>query len=301
VTTFGAISKSKGREIFEVQAVSSVGVALLFTSLIVGVTLSFLVNYPAPAVAGAIVGLYLLFAIKVADQWEKAAVLRLGRYRGLYGPGAFHIIPIVDSISRVVDQRVRVTGVTAESTLTRDTVPTDVDAIVFWIVWNAEKCVLEVQNFQDAVMMSAQTALRESIGRHELSQMITDREMMGRELQRILDEKTNPWGITVQSVEIRDVKIPQALEDAMSREAQAERERRARVILGTAETEISSKFADAAILYKDNPIALHLRAMNMLYEAIKEKGAMVIVPSSAVETMGLGGMLGTTALAGPVK
>jgi len=255
-----------------------------------------LVNHPAPMVVFAIAGLYLLFAIKVADQWEKAAVLRLGRYRGLYGPGPFHIIPIVDSISRVVDQRVRVTGVSAESTLTRDTVPTDVDAIVFWVVWNAEKCVLEVQNFQDAVMMSAQTALRESIGRHELAQMITDREMMGRELQRILDEKTNPWGITVQSVEIRDVKIPQALEDAMSREAQAERERRARVILGTAETEISSKFADAAILYKDNPIALHLRAMNMLYEAIKEKGAMVIVPSSAVETMGLGGMLATTAL-----
>ena len=224
-----------------------------------------------------------------------------GRYRGLFGPGAFHIIPIVDSISRVVDQRVRVTGVSAESTLTRDTVPTDVDAIVFWIVWNAEKCVLEVQNFQDAVMMSAQTALRESIGRHELAQMITDREMMGRELQRILDEKTNPWGITVQSVEIRDVKIPQALEDAMSREAQAERERRARVILGTAETEISSKFADAAVLYKDNPIALHLRAMNMLYEAIKEKGAMVIVPSTAVETMGLGGLLATTALAGQTK
>ena len=301
MTTFGSIAKSKGKEVFEVQAVSSVGVALLFTCLIVGLTLSFLVNHPAPTVAGGIVGLYLLFAIKVADQWEKAAVLRLGRYRGLFGPGPFHIIPIVDSISRVVDQRVRVTGVTAESTLTRDTVPTDVDAIVFWVVWNAEKCVLEVQNFQDAVLMSAQTALRESIGRHELSQMITDREMMGRELQRILDEKTNPWGITVQSVEIRDVKIPQALEDAMSREAQAERERRARVILGTAETEISSKFADAAILYKDNPIALHLRAMNMLYEAIKEKGAMVIVPSSAVETMGLGGMLGTTALAGPVK
>src|SRR5262249_3749079 len=292
VTAFSAIAKSRGREIFEIQPVSSVGAALLFTSVIVGLTLTLLVNPPAPAVGGCIVGLYLLFAVKVADQWEKAAVLRLGRYRGLRGPGAFHIIPIIDSISRVVDQRVRVTGVTAESTLTRDTVPTDVDAIVFWIVWNAEKCVLEVQSFQDAVMMSAQTALRESIGRHELSQMITDREMMGRELQRILDEKTNPWGITVQSVEIRDVKIPQALEDAMSREAQAERERRARVILGTAETEISSKFADAATMYKDNPIALHLRALNMLYEAIKEKGSMVIVPSSAVETMGLGGMLG---------
>jgi regulator of protease activity HflC (stomatin/prohibitin superfamily) len=294
-------AKSKASAASEEPPVSSVGVALLFASVIVGLTLSVLARHPAPIVICGIVGLYLLFAIKVADQWEKAAVLRLGRYRGLYGPGPFHIIPIVDSISRVVDQRVRVTGVSAESTLTRDTVPTDVDAIVFWVVWNAEKCVLEVQNFQDAVMMSAQTALRESIGRHELAQMITDREMMGRELQRILDEKTNPWGITVQSVEIRDVKIPQALEDAMSREAQAERERRARVILGTAETEISSKFADAAILYKDNPIALHLRAMNMLYEAIKEKGAMVIVPSSAVETMGLGGMLATTALGGQTK
>jgi SPFH domain / Band 7 family len=294
-------AKSKGSGISEASSVSSVGVALLFACVIAGLTLSALVNHPAPSVVGAIAGVYLLFAIKVADQWEKAAVLRLGRYRGLYGPGPFHLIPIVDSISRVVDQRVRVTGVSAESTLTRDTVPTDVDAIVFWVVWNAEKCVLEVQNFQDAVMMSAQTALRESIGRHELAQMITDREMMGRELQRILDEKTNPWGITVQSVEIRDVKIPQALEDAMSREAQAERERRARVILGTAETEISSKFADAAILYKDNPVALHLRAMNMLYEAIKEKGAMVIVPSSAVETMGLGGMLATTALGGQTK
>jgi regulator of protease activity HflC (stomatin/prohibitin superfamily) len=294
-------AKSKASAASEEPPVSSVGVALLFASVTVGLTLSVLARHPAPIVICGIVGLYLLFAIKVADQWEKAAVLRLGRYRGLYGPGPFHIIPIVDSISRVVDQRVRVTGVSAESTLTRDTVPTDVDAIVFWVVWNAEKCVLEVQNFQDAVMMSAQTALRESIGRHELAQMITDREMMGRELQRILDEKTNPWGITVQSVEIRDVKIPQALEDAMSREAQAERERRARVILGTAETEISSKFADAAILYKDNPIALHLRAMNMLYEAIKEKGAMEIVPSSAVETMGLGGMLATTALGGQTK
>jgi regulator of protease activity HflC (stomatin/prohibitin superfamily) len=301
MTPFSSSLKTRGASLAEGQPVSSVGMALCFACIAAGLILTFAINKPAPAVVGAALGFYFMFAIKVADQWEKAAVLRMGRYRGLYGPGAFHIIPIVDSINRVVDQRVRVTGVSAESTLTRDTVPTDVDAIVFWIVWNAEKCVLEVQNFQEAVMMSAQTALRESIGRHELAQMITDREMMGRELQRILDEKTNPWGITVQSVEIRDVKIPQALEDAMSREAQAERERRARVILGTAETEISSKFADAAVLYKDNPVALHLRAMNMLYEAIKEKGSMVIVPSSAVETMGLGGMLGTTALAGQVK
>jgi regulator of protease activity HflC (stomatin/prohibitin superfamily) len=301
VLSFIASARAKGITKLETQPVSSVGAALLFACLILGATLAALINNPLPVIIAGVVGLYLLFAIKVADQWEKAAVLRLGRYRGLYGPGAFHVIPVIDSISRVVDQRVRVTDVKAESTLTRDTVPTDVDAIVFWIVWNAEKCVLEVQDFQEAVLLSAQTALRESIGRHELAQMITDRESLGRELQRILDEKTNPWGVTVQSVEIRDVKIPQALEDAMSREAQAERERRARVILGTAETEISNKFADAALVYKDNPVALHLRAMNMLYEAIKEKGSMVIVPSSAVETMGLGGMLATTALAGPVK
>jgi regulator of protease activity HflC (stomatin/prohibitin superfamily) len=176
-------------------------------------------------------------------------------------------------------------------------VPVNVNAIVFWLVWNAEKSILEVQNYEQAIAMSAQTALRESIGRHELAQMVTEREMLGRELQRILDEKTNSWGITVQSVEIRDVQIPQALEDAMSRQAQAERERQARIILGTAETEISDKFAQAAVVYKENPIALHLRAMNMLYEAIKERGAMVIVPSSVVETMGLGGMLGVASLA----
>jgi regulator of protease activity HflC (stomatin/prohibitin superfamily) len=235
----------------------------------------------------------------VAEQWQKAAVLRLGRYIGLRGPGMFVIIPVIDSISQYVDQRVRVTDVKAESALTRDTVPVNVDAIIFWLVWNAEKCILEVSDFDQAITMSAQTALRESIGRHDLAQMITEREMLGKELQRILDEKTNPWGVTVQSVEIRDVHIPQALEDAMSRQAQAERERQARIILGTAETEIASKFAEASMMYVNNPVALHLRAMNMLYEAIKEKGAMVIVPSSAVETMGLGGLLGTASLAGP--
>jgi regulator of protease activity HflC (stomatin/prohibitin superfamily) len=194
---------------------------------------------------------------------------------------------------------VRVASVSAESTLTRDTVPVNVDAIVFWLVWNVEKSILEVENFVEAIVMSAQTALRESIGRHELAQMITERETLGRELQRILDEKTNPWGITVQSVEIRDVRIPQALEDAMSRQAQAERERQARIILGQAETDISANFVKAASAYAENPVALHLRAMNMLYEAIKERGSMVIVPSSAVETMGLGGSLATAALAKP--
>ncbi len=259
-----------------------------------------LTRSPGWVIAGGLTGIYFLLALKVADQWEKAAVLRLGRYKGLRGPGLFFIIPVIDKISGYVDQRIRVTDVSAESALTRDTVPVNVDAIVFWVVWDAEKCILEVENFRQAIQMSAQTALRESIGRHELAQMITERELLGRELQRILDEKTNPWGITVQSVEIRDVHIPPALEDAMSRQAQAERERQARIILGTAETEISSKFAEAALVYADNPIALHLRAMNMLYEAIKEKGSMVIVPSSAVETMGLGGMLATTTLSRPV-
>jgi regulator of protease activity HflC (stomatin/prohibitin superfamily) len=277
---------------------SGPGAALFFACLALGALGSGLAGRPAPLIVLGIVGVYLLFAIRVAQQWEKAAVLRLGRYRGLRGPGIFHVIPIVDSVSGFVDQRVRVTSVTAETALTRDTVPVNVDAIIFWVVWNAEKAILEVESFTEAVTLSAQTALRESIGRHELAQMITERETLGHELQRILDEKTSPWGITVQSVEIRDVNIPKELEDAMSRRAQAERERQARIILGTAETEISDKFATAAAVYADNPIALHLRAMNMLYEAIKEKGSMVIVPSSAVETMGLGGMLGTAALGG---
>ena len=278
--------------------VNGVAIALFVIFLAVGAGLSKWLDSPIPLIAGLVVGFYLLFAIKVADQWEKVAVLRLGRFVGLRGPGWFHIIPIVDRLSRFVDQRVRTASVTAESTLTRDTVPVNVDAIVFWLVWNAEKSILEVEDFVQAITMSAQTALRESIGRHELAQMITERESMGRELQRILDEKTNSWGITVQSVEIRDVRIPQALEDALSRQAQAERERQARNILGQAEKEISESFAQAALTYENNPVALHLRAMNMLYEAIKERGAMVIVPSSVVETMGLSGMLATASLGG---
>jgi regulator of protease activity HflC (stomatin/prohibitin superfamily) len=271
---------------------------LFVASIAIGFAITAAAQSPAGVIAGALVGVYLVFAIKVADQWEKVAILRFGRYIGLRGPGIFHIIPIVDQLSRVVDQRVRVANVSAESTLTRDTVPVNVDAIVFWMVWNPEKSILEVQDFDLAITLSAQTALRESIGRHELHQMVAEREMLGHELQRILDEKTNPWGITVQSVEIRDVQIPSALQDAMSREAQAERERRARTILGLAETEIADKFSQAAATYRDNPVALHLRAMNMLYEAIKEKGSMVIVPSSAVETMGLGGTLATASLGG---
>ena len=281
----------------EKNQVPGIAMALFVIFGGVGLGITTLFGNRLPLIGGLVLGLYLLFSIKVADQWEKVAVLRLGRYLGLRGPGWFHMIPIVDTLSRFVDQRVRTANVTAESTLTRDTVPVNVDAIVFWMVWNAEKSILEVQDFVQAITMSAQTGLRESIGRHELAQMITERESLGRELQRILDEKTNPWGITVQSVEIRDVRIPQALEDAMSRQAQAERERQARIILGQAETEIAAKFEQAATVYQQNPVALHLRAMNMLYEAIKERGSMVIVPSSAVETMGLGGSLATAALA----
>jgi len=280
------------------QDVNGVALLLFVTCVLAGLAVSQAIHRPWPVIAGVLVGLYFLFAIKIVRQWEKVAVLRLGRYVGLRGPGLCHIVPILETLSPYVDQRVRVASVSAESTLTRDTVPVNVDAIVFWLVWNAEKCILEVENFVDAINMSAQTALRESIGRHELGQMITERETLGHELQRILDEKTNSWGITVQSVEIRDVKIPQGLEDAMSRQAQAERERQARNTLGQAETEIADKFAAAAAIYKNDPTALHLRAMNMLYEAIKERGSMIIVPSSAVETMGLGGTLATAALGG---
>jgi regulator of protease activity HflC (stomatin/prohibitin superfamily) len=289
------------RKFCKVPGLSEVGLflfAVCFTSGAIATSIS---QQPFYIGIGGLIGIYLLFAIRVAKQWEKAAIFRLGRYAGLRGPGLFMIVPILDTVSRMVDQRVRVADVTAESALTRDTVPVNVDAIIFWVVWNAEKCILEVEDFYDAIRRSAQTALRESIGRHELAQMITDREVLGHELQHILDQKTNPWGITIQSVEIRDVHIPAALEDAMSRQAQAERERQARIILGTAETEIAAKFAEASKMYIDNPTALHLRAMNMLYEAIKEKGSMVVVPSTAVETMGLGGIMGTAALSKPVS
>jgi regulator of protease activity HflC (stomatin/prohibitin superfamily) len=277
-------------------AVSGPGIAVFLLSLMAGIASSALLQKPLVALLGGVIGLYFLFSIRVISQWQRVALLRLGKYKGLRGPGTFLMIPIVDTLTNRVDQRIRVSSVTAESTLTRDTVPVDVDAAIFWLVWSAEKALLEVQSFEDAISLSAQTALRESIGRHTLAQMLSERETLGLELQKILDVKTTPWGITVQSVEIRDVQIPSALQDAMSREAQADRERHARIILGEAETQVAQKFADAAILYKDNPVALHLRAMNMLYEAIKEKGSMVIVPSSAVETMGLGGMIGTMAL-----
>ncbi len=244
-----------------------------------------------------IIGLYLLFAIKVADQWEKAVVLRFGRFIGLRGPGAFWVIPVVDRTPVWIDHRVMVTPFSAEKTLTKDTVPVDVDAVLFWLVWDAEKAALEVEDYRVAIAWAAQTALREVIGQMELADILVGRARMDRDLQKIIDERTTPWGITVQSVEIRDIVIPQELEDAMSRQAQAERERQARVILGESEKQIAQSFADASESYQGNPTALHLRAMNMLFEGLKEKGALVIVPSSAVDTMNLGGLMGMTSLA----
>jgi len=244
-----------------------------------------------------VIGFYVLLAFKVAEQWEKAILLRLGRFIGLKGPGPFWIIPIIDKIPAWIDHRVMVTSFTAERTLTKDTVPVDVDAVLFWVVWDAEKAALEVEDYRQAISWASQTALREIIGQMELADILVGRARMDEELQRIIDERTTPWGITVQSVEIRDIVIPGALEDAMSRQAQAERERQARVILGESEEQIADSFAKASEAYRDNPTALHLRAMNMLFEGLKERGAMVIVPSSAVDTMNLGGLAGITAMA----
>ena len=250
------------------------------------------------AVAGlSLLAFLILFSLKVADQWEKAVLLRYGRFRGLRGPGMFWIVPVVDRIPMWIDHRVMVTPFSAEKTLTKDTVPVDVDAVLFWHVWDAEKAALEVEDYRAAIAWSAQTALREVIGQMSLADILVGRALMDQDLQKIIDARTTPWGITVQSVEIRDIVIPQDLEDAMSRQAQAERERQARVILGESEKQISQSFADASLAYRDNPVALHLRAMNMLFEGLKEKGALVIVPSSAVDTMNLGGLSGMVSLA----
>jgi regulator of protease activity HflC (stomatin/prohibitin superfamily) len=240
---------------------------------------------------------YLLFALKIAQQWEKAVVLHMGKFQQLRGPGMFWLLPIVDTTPTWIDHRVMVTPFAAEKTLTKDTVPVDVDAVLFWVVWDAEKAALEVADYRAAIAWAAQTALREIIGQMTLADILVGRSKMDAELQEIIDERTTPWGISVQSVEIRDVIIPQDLEDTMSRQAQAERERQARVILGESEKQIAASFAEASQAYKDNPTALHLRAMNMLFEGLKEKGALVIVPSSAVDTMNLGGLSGMVAMA----
>lgn len=238
----------------------------------------------------------LSVSMRIADQWEHAVVLRMGKFQGLKGPGVFFILPIIDSVSAYVDQRVRVSSFKAEQTLTKDTVPVNVDAVVYWTVWNVEKAVLEVQDYQEAIEHIAQTGLRDTIGKHELSTLLQERDKIAEDLQILLDQNTNPWGITCQTVGIKDIAIPVDLAEAMSKEAQAERERRARVILGTAETEIAEKFAQASKEYRNNPVALHLRGMNMLFEGLKEKGSMVIVPSSALETMNLGAIGGLASL-----
>jgi len=247
--------------------------------------------------AGMVIAVAVAASIRIANHWEKAVVLRMGKYIGLKGPGIFLIIPVLDRVYKYVDQRVRVTDFKAEETLTSDTVPVNVDAVVYWMVWDAEKAALEVREYIKAVSYIAQTALRDTIGKHDLADLLQNREKIAEALQTTLDEHTNPWGITCQTVGIKDIVIPSALADAMSKQAQAERERQARIILGTAETEISEKFAQASLNYHNNPVALQLRGMNMLFEGLKEKGSLIIVPSSALESMNLGAIGGLTALA----
>ena len=274
----------------------SITVLVILLGITAGLYFLQYIGVPVAAVLG-VISILFTSSIQIADQWEKAVVLRMGRFSGLKGPGLFFIIPILDRISSYIDQRVRVTEFRAEQTLTKDTVPVNVDAVVYWTVWDVEKAALEVQEYVRAISYIAQTDLRDIIGKHELADLLQDRERIAEDLQKTLDANTNPWGITCQTVGIRDIIIPPGLADAMSKQAQAERERKARVILGTAETEIAEKFAKASEQYVNNPIALHLRGMNMLFEGLKEKGSMVIVPSSALDSMNLGVIGGLTALA----
>jgi regulator of protease activity HflC (stomatin/prohibitin superfamily) len=276
--------------------INIVAFLLLIVPIAMGIVLTVSMSSPWPALAGILVGFTLAQSPRVAKQWERGVVLRLGRYVGLRGPGLFWVVPFVDSVTKWIDQRVITTSFAAEETLTSDTVPVNVDAVLFWLVYDPEKAALEVQEYQQAVSWAAQTALRDIIGRTSLTDLLRGRERIEEELQKLIDSRSNPWGVTVQSVEMRDVVIPESLQDAMSREAQASREKQARVILGQAEVEIANSFAKAAESYHNNPTALHLRAMNMLYEGLKEKGALMLVPSSAVESMGMGGLMGAAAL-----
>jgi regulator of protease activity HflC (stomatin/prohibitin superfamily) len=271
-------------------------IAILLVSVVIGAPVSFATRNATAFIVLIAIGLVLAQAPKIAKQWERAVVLRLGRFVGLQGPGLFWIVPLVDTVSAWIDQRTITTSFAAEQTLTSDTVPVNVDAVLFWMVHDAQKAALEVQDYEQAISWAAQTALRDIIGRTTLTELLRGRERIESELQMLIDQRSNPWGVTVSSVEMRDVVIPGALQDAMSREAQAAREKQARIILGQAEMEIAESFAQAARAYHDNPTALHLRAMNMLYEGLKEKGALMLVPSSAVESMGMGGLLGAAAL-----
>jgi regulator of protease activity HflC (stomatin/prohibitin superfamily) len=273
-----------------------VGIALLAMPIIAGLVVTLNTNNPFPVIGGLLIGLVLMQAPRIAQQWERAIILRLGRFQSMKGPGLFWIVPFVDRIPTWIDQRTITTSFAAEQTLTSDTVPVNVDAVLFWMVHDAQKAALEVQNYMQAVSWAAQTALRDIIGRTTLTDLLRGRERIEAELQQLIDQRSNPWGVTVSSVEMRDVVIPGALQDAMSREAQAAREKQARIILGQAEMEIAHSFQEAAKAYQQNPTALHLRAMNMLYEGLKEKGALMLIPSSAVESMGMGGLMGAAAM-----
>jgi regulator of protease activity HflC (stomatin/prohibitin superfamily) len=276
--------------------VNIVSLFVFVACLGVGALVTFIMRSPLPVILGGLVGAVAMQSPRIAKQWERAIVLRLGEFRAMQGPGLFWILPFIDVVSAWIDQRTITTSFAAEQTLTSDTVPVNVDAVLFWMVHDPKKAALEVQHYAGAVSWAAQTALRDIIGRTGLTDLLRGREKIENELQQLIDARSNPWGITVQSVEMRDVVIPSALQDAMSREAQAAREKQARIILGQAEMEIAHSFEQAARSYQNNPTALHLRAMNMLYEGLKEKGALMLIPSSAVESMGMGGMLGAAAL-----
>ena len=282
---------------------SSFSVLIFFVIIAIGLAIAYSANRNLAGTGTMVIGvitfliaIIVSYAIKIADQWEKAVVLRLGRFQSLRGPGIFFIIPIVDSVAYWIDTRVITTSFTAEKTLTKDTVPVDVDAVLFWRVLDAKKAALEIAEYRNAINWASQTALRDVIGKTMLSEMLEGRDKMSEQLQKIIDDRTEPWGINVISVEVKDVLIPNSLQDAMSMQAQAERERQARVILGDSERQVAEKFGEAAKTYADNPTALHLRAMNMLYEGLKTNSTIVIVPSSALETMQLGGLAGMTAL-----
>ncbi len=276
--------------------INVVAVLVFIIVTVAGTAVAISRRNPLWLIGGVLLAFILSLSPKIAKQWEKAIILRLGKYVGMRGPGLFWIVPLLDTVSMYIDQRIITTSFAAEQTLTSDTVPVNVDAVLFWMVYDPEKAALEVQQYQDAVSWASQTALRDIIGRTYLTDLLRGREKIEEELQKLIDARSNPWGVSVQSVEMRDVVIPDALQDAMSREAQAAREKQARVILGQAEVEIAKLFKVASESYHDNPTALHLRAMNMLYEGLKEKGALMLVPSTAVESMGIGGLLGAAAL-----
>jgi len=273
-----------------------VSVLVFIVIAAIGIVLTAATGSPTWVAGAAVIGVLAALSPRVAQQWERAVVLRLGRFIGLQGPGLFWIVPFIDVVARSIDQRMITTAFAAEQTLTMDTVPVNVDAVLFWVVHDPQKAALEVQNYPAAVSWAAQTGLRDIIGRTSLADLLRGREKIEQELQLLIDQRSTPWGITVQAVEMRDIVIPSSLQDAMSREAQASREKQARIILGEAEVEIAKSFETAAKAYQNNPTALHLRAMNMLYEGLKEKGALMLIPSSAVESMGLGGMMGAAAL-----